>query len=180
LLEAAVGIGAGVAAGSLTLVAFGADSIIELLSAGLLLWRLGVELRQGEAFSEAIERTAARIGAALLMALALYVVASAGWSLWIGTGQAFSGPGLVLAVFAIPVMAGLAVRKRRLADALGSVELRADAAESMACLYLSAIVLISLAAQWAFGAWWIDGASALALTPFLIKEAREAWQGDDD
>jgi len=119
-------------------------------------------------------------GAVLLGALALYVVASAGWSLWVGTGQEFSLPGLVLAALAIPIMAGLAARKRRLADALDSGALRADAAESIACLYLSAVVLVGLVAQWAFGAWWIDGASALALTPFLLKEAREAWQGDDD
>jgi divalent metal cation (Fe/Co/Zn/Cd) transporter len=178
VVEAAVAIGSGVAARSLTLIAFGADSVIELLSACLLLWRLRVELRERENFSEATERTAGRAGAALLCALSLYVVASAAWSLWRRTGQEFSALGLVLALMAIPIMAVLATAKRRLAEAIGSAALRADAIESVACLYLSCVVVIGLLAQWAIGAWWIDGVSALVLTPFLIKEAHEAWVGD--
>jgi divalent metal cation (Fe/Co/Zn/Cd) transporter len=178
VVEAAVAIGSGVAARSLTLIAFGADSVIELLSAGLLLWRLRVELREREAFSEATERTAGRAGAVLLVALSLYVVASAAWSLWRRTGQEFSALGLALAMLAIPIMAVLATAKRRLAQAIGSAALRADAIESVACLYLSCVVVIGLLAQWAIGAWWIDGVSALVLTPFLIKEAHEAWAGD--
>ncbi len=166
LIEAAVAIGSGVAAHSLTLIAFGADSVVELLSGCLLLWRLSVELREGEELSEATERMAARIGALLLIAL--------------GTGQEFSAPGLILAVLAIPIMYTLAKAKRRIADAIGSAALRADAAESIACGYLSGVVVIGLLAQWVIGAWWVDGVSALALTPFLIKEAREAWEGEDD
>jgi divalent metal cation (Fe/Co/Zn/Cd) transporter len=180
LLEAAVAIVAGVAAHSLTLIAFAADSVIELLSACLLLWRLTVELRQGQAFSEAAEKAAARSGAVLLVALAIYVAASAAWSLRNGVGQEFSAPGFGLAILAIPIMAKLATAKRRLADALGSLALRADAAESIACLYLSAVVVIGLLAQGMIGAWWIDGVSSLALTPFLVREAHEAWRGDDD
>jgi divalent metal cation (Fe/Co/Zn/Cd) transporter len=178
VVEAAVAIGSGVAARSLTLIAFGADSVIELLSACLLLWRLRVELRERENFSEATERTAGRAGAVLLVALSLYVVASAAWSLWRRTGQEFSALGLALAMLAIPIMAVLATAKRRLAQAIGSAALRADAIESVACLYLSCVVVIGLLAQWAIGAWWIDGVSALVLTPFLIKEAHEAWAGD--
>jgi divalent metal cation (Fe/Co/Zn/Cd) transporter len=179
LIEAAVAIGAGAAAHSLTLIAFGADSVIELLSAGVLLWRLNAELRQGAAFSKATEKQAARAGALLLIALSVYVVASAAGALWSGTGQAFSAPGLVLALLAIPIMVVLAKAKGRIADAIGSAALRADAAESVACLYLSGVVVIGLLAQWALGAWWVDGVSALALTPFLIREAREAWEGED-
>jgi len=180
IVEAAVAIFSGVAAQSLTLVAFGADGVIELLSACLLLWRLGVELRQREEFSEATERAAGRVGAALLIALAVYIAGSAVWSLWQRTGQEFSALGLALAMLAIPIMAGLATAKRRLADAIGSAALRADAIESVACLYLSCVVVVGLLAQWAIGAWWVDGVSALALTPFLIKEAHEAWAGDAD
>ena len=180
VVEAAVAIGSGIAARSLTLTAFGVDSVIELLSACLLLWRLRVELRERETFSEATERTAGRVGAVLLGALSIYVVASAAWSLWLGAGQEFSALGLALALLAIPIMAVLATAKRRLADAIGSAALRADAIESAACLYLSCVVVISLLAQWAIGAWWIDGVGALALAPFLIKEAHEAWAGDAD
>src|SRR5438132_12328746 len=81
-IEALVAIGSGLVAGSLVLVAFGIDSLIELVSAGMLVWRLTVELRHGRAFAEALERTASRIGGALLFALAAYVVVSAGWKLW--------------------------------------------------------------------------------------------------
>jgi divalent metal cation (Fe/Co/Zn/Cd) transporter len=180
VVEAAVAIGSGIAARSLTLTAFGVDSVIELLSACLLLWRLRVELRERETFSEATERTAGRVGAVLLVALSIYVVASAAWSLGLGAGQEFSALGLALALLAIPIMGVLATAKRRLADAIGSAALRADAIESVACLYLSCVVVISSLAQWAIGAWWIDGVSALALAPFLIKEAHEAWAGDAD
>lgn len=180
VVEAAVAIASGLAAESLTLIAFGADSVIELLSASLLLWRLRVELRERENFSEATERTAGRAGAVLLVALSVYVVASAAWSLWRRTGQEFSAPGLALAMLAIPIMAVLASAKRRLAEAIDSAALRADATESVACLYLSCVAVVGLLAQWAIGAWWIDGVSALALTPFLIKEAHEAWAGDAD
>lgn len=177
--EAGIAIGSGIAARSLTLIAFGADSVIELLSALVLLWRLHAELRQGAEFAEATEKAAARIGAVLLTVLTIYVVASAVWSLWLGTGQTFSALGLALAACAIPVMSLLARQKRRIADAIGSAALRADAVESVACAYLAGVVMIGLAAQWAIGAWWVDSATALALTPFLLKEAHEAWAGED-
>ncbi len=176
LIEAAVAIGSGVAAHSLTLIVFGADSIIELLSACVLLWRLDIELRRGEEFAEKTDRQAAKVGAGLLIALTIYVVTSAAWSLWRGEGQEFSLVGVILAVTAIPIMYGLAMEKRRLADAIGSAALRADGAESMACGYLSGVVVIGLLAQLALGAWWIDAMTALALTPFLITESREAWE----
>ena len=101
-VEACVAIGSGFAAGSLTLMAFGIDSLIELASAAVLVWRLNVELRHGQTFAETAERTASRIGGALLFALAAYVVASAGWKLWMREGAEFSLPGLVITVLAIP------------------------------------------------------------------------------
>jgi divalent metal cation (Fe/Co/Zn/Cd) transporter len=178
-IEAAVAIGSGIAAKSLTLIAFGADSIIELLSAGVLLWRLISELRDGEELSQAAERRASKIGGALLLGLTLYVVASAAWSLWSGRGQEFSLPGLTLAVLAVPVMYFLARAKRRIADQIGSRALRADAAESIACGYLSLIVVVGLVTQAILGAWWVDGVSALVFVPFLVREAREAWASED-
>ena len=177
-VEAAVAVGTGMAAHSLTLLAFGADSIIELLSAGVLLWRLNVELRHGTAFSEGVEQRASTMGGALLVALTAYVIASAAWSLWRGEGQAFSLPGLLLAVVAMPVMSTLAKGKLRMARKMGSAALRADAAESIACLYLAAVVVVGQALQGLVNAWWLDGVSALALVPFLLREAYEAWQGD--
>ena len=175
VVEAAVAIGAGVAAGSLLLLAFGVDSLIELASAGLLLWRLSVELRRGRAFSETAERTAGRVGGVLLFALAAYVVASAAFSLWRHRGADFSLPGLALTAAAIPIMYVLAHRKLILADRLGSRALRTDAVESIACGWLSLVVVAGLAAQLAFGAWWTDAVASLAIVYFLVKEGREAW-----
>lgn len=179
-VEAVVAVRSGVAAGSLSLTAFGLDSVIELASAGVLIWRLSSELRDGRERSEAAERLARRIAGGLLLALAFYVVAAAGWSLWRGRGQAFSAPGLAVALLAIPIMLILAQRKRALAMELGSRALRADAAEGVACLWLSLVVIASLIAQLAFGAWWIDAAASLAIVWFLVKEGREALAGDDD
>jgi hypothetical protein len=92
-LEAVVAIGSGLAAQSLVLVAFGLDSLIELASAGVLVWRLIVELRHGQKFAEAAEQRAARIGGALLFALAAYVVLAAGWKLCSERAASFRRPG---------------------------------------------------------------------------------------
>ncbi len=132
-VETFVAIGSGIAAGSLTLTAFGIDSLIELASAAVLVWRLTVELRHGQAFAEDAERVASRIGAGLLFALAAYVVATAGWKLWTHQGAEFSLPGLIITVLAIPIMYFLSRRKLQVANALGSRALRTDAVESITC-----------------------------------------------
>ena len=178
-VEAAVGIGAGVAAGSLVLIAFGADSLIELASAGVLLWRLNVELRHGQRFAESAERTAARIGGTLLAALAVYVVASAAYKVWLGHGAEFSRAGLALTLVAIPLMYWLARRKLQIADALESRALRTDAVESITCGWLAFVVVAALIAQALIGAWWIDPLASLGIVWFLVREAREAWSGED-
>lgn len=178
LIEAAVAIGAGVAAGSVVLLAFGLDSIIELISAGVLIWRLSVELRRGQAFSENAERTASRIGGGLLFALAAYVVASACWSLRHRKGEDFSIAGFVLCLLAIPIMRYLANRKLAVAAQLGSRAMRADAIESISCGWLSMVVVISLATQALLGAWWVDPLGSLAIVWFLVKEGREAWKNE--
>jgi divalent metal cation (Fe/Co/Zn/Cd) transporter len=153
-VEAVVAIGSGLAAGSLVLTAFGLDSLIELASAGVLIWRLTVELRRGQAFSETAERSASRIAGGLLFALATYITIAAAWRLWARTGEAFSWPGLVVALAAIPSMRYLAHRKIAVAERLRSRALRADAMEAVTCGWLSVVVVVSLAAQWVVGAWW--------------------------
>ncbi len=177
-VEAAVALAAGAAAGSVTLVAFGTDSVIELISAGVLIWRLAVEHRRGQVFSEVAERSASRIGGALLFALATYVIAAVAWSLWTRHGQTFSWPGLAVTAAAIPIMAVLARRKLALADELASRALRADAVESITCGWLSFVAVLGLLAQLALGAWWIDAVTSLAIVWLLVKEGREAWRGD--
>src|SRR5690349_25105781 len=179
-VEATVAVASGIAARSITLVAFGLDSVIELASAGVLIWRLSHELRFGRELSEEVERIARRSAGGLLFALAAYVVGAAGWSLRRGEGEAFSWPGLAIALLSIPIMLMLSRGKLALADQLGSRALRADAAESVACLWLSLVVVVGLLAQLALGAWWIDAVTSLAIVWFLVKEGREAWEPEED
>jgi divalent metal cation (Fe/Co/Zn/Cd) transporter len=178
-VETAVAIGSGVAAGSLTLTAFGIDSLIELVSACLLVWRLSVELRHGQVFAESAERTASRIGGGLLFALAAYIVASAGWKLWTQEGAAFSLPGLIISVLAVPVMYFLSRRKLQVASVLGSRALRTDAVESITCGWLAFVVVGALVAQFFIDAWWIDPLASLGVVWFVIREGREAWEGEE-
>jgi divalent metal cation (Fe/Co/Zn/Cd) transporter len=179
LIEAAVAGWAGIEAHSLMLIAFGADSLIELASAGVLIWRLTVEIKHGRVFSERAEKVAGRIAGALLFALALYVVVSAGYGLLRRETAEFSTLGLVVTLLAVPVMYLLSNRKLKLAEALGSRALRADAAEAITCGYLSIVVVVGLAAQLIFRAWWIDPIASLVIVGFLVKEGREAWEDDD-
>ena len=128
-IEAVVASWSGFAAHSITLLAFGLDSVIELVSAGVLIWRLTVELKHGQHFSEEAEQRAGKIGSILLFALAAYVIISAGWGLWAKQGAEFSMPGLVVALAAIPIMYHLAKRKIAIAEKIGSRALRTDAVE---------------------------------------------------
>jgi divalent metal cation (Fe/Co/Zn/Cd) transporter len=178
VIEAAVAISSGAAAASVSLLAFGIDSLIELASACVLIWRLTVELRRGQVFAERAERVASRIAGGLLLALAAYVVVSAGRQLWAGTGQEFSRRGLAITALAMPVMYMLARRKIAVAEALGSRAMRADAMESVTCGWLSLVVLVGIVAQGLTGAWWIDAVASLGIVWFLVKEGREAWRDE--
>lgn len=179
LIEAAVAIWSGVEAASVSLLAFGVDSLIELASATVLIWRLTVELRRGQVFAESAEHAASRIAGGLLLVLAAYVVAAAGWKLWTRTGQTFSWPGFVVALLAMPVMAVLARRKIAIAEALGSRAMRADAMESVTCGWLSLVVVVGLVAEGLTSAWWIDAVTSLGIVGFLVKEGYESWGGED-
>ena len=129
---------------------------------------------------ESVEHRASRIGGALLFVLAAYVVVSAAFGLWRREGQEFSTSGLALAVLAIPVMWWLARAKMRVADQLGSRALRADAVESIACGYLSGVVVVGLLIQLLMPRWWwVDSVTSLAIALLLVKEGREAWEGED-
>ncbi len=177
-IEAIVGIVAGVTAGSLTVTAFGLDSVIELGSAAVLIWRLSAELHHGRAFPEAIEHRASRIAGLLLFVLAAYIIVAAAWRLWSREGGGFSPAGLIIAALAMPVMYLLARRKVAVAEQLRSRAMRADAAESIACLWLSLAVVVGQGAELAIGAWWVDPVASLAVLWFVLHEAREAWAGE--
>ncbi len=178
VVEAVVAFSSGVRANSVSLMAFGIDSLIEIVSALVLIWRLTVELRRGRHFAEEAERKASKLAGALLFALAIYVVIMAGWKFASHTGEAFSWPGLVVTVLAMPVMYVLASHKIAVAEALGSHAMRADAVESVTCGYLSLVVVVGLAVEALTGAWWVDAVTSLGVVWFLVKEGREAWSGE--
>jgi divalent metal cation (Fe/Co/Zn/Cd) transporter len=179
VIEALVAIASGVIAGSVPLTAFGLDSVIELVSAAVLIWRLTDELRRGEEFSRRAERIASRSGGVLLFVLAAYIVMAAAWSLWARHGGEFSVPGLIVAALAMPIMYVLARGKLALAGQLGSRAMRADAMESITCGWLSLVVVVGLIANALLGAWWVDAVTSLCIVGFVVREAREAWSGAD-
>lgn len=181
LVEAGVSIVAGIAAGSLLLIAFGIDSVIELISAGVLYWRLRKEadaqLTDAESV-EAVERKASRIAGYLLYALSLYVVGQAIYGLVHRHQAQASWAGIAVALVAAFGMPVLARAKIRVADAIGSRAMRADAMETFTCGYLSWILLGGLIANVLHPWWWLDSTASLVLVPMLIKEAQESISGD--
>ncbi len=178
VIEAVIAGVSGFAAHSLSLIAFGADSIIELASAGVLLWRLRTELLYVSRFSEEMERQASKIAGALLFLLAIYVALGIAADLGSHDGQEFSEAGFAIALLTIPVRYVLSSSKLRLADQIGSRALRADAFASVTCGYLSGTVVLGLLAQLLFAAWWVDDAASAVIVFLLIREGREAWTGD--
>lgn len=178
VIEACVSLWSSAGANSVSLRAFGIDSLIEIVSACVLIWRLTVELRHGQAFAEQAERRASRIAGGLLFGLAAYVVVASVLKLTTHAGEAFSLPGLIVTILAMPIMYLLARRKIAVAEALGSRAMRADAMESVTCGYLSLVVVVGLTVQALTGAWWVDAVTSLGIVWFLIQEGREAWTGE--
>jgi divalent metal cation (Fe/Co/Zn/Cd) transporter len=173
IAEAVLSLWAAFRAKSPALLAFGGDSAIELFSAVVVLWRF--QERNGKESGEAAEKRAARIAGILLMALALYVIAVACATLFGLTESSPSYLGIGVLIAATAVMPWLAWQKRRLATITESAALRADAAESMLCAYLSLVALLGLSARAWLHVSWADPIAALAATPFLLWEALRAW-----
>lgn len=179
IVEAVVAVSAGIAAGSLALVAFGFDSMIEVLSAWVVVWQFRGELRGG--YDRGRERTALRLIAVTFLVLAAYVVIETGRDLFVVDDEAGESiVGIVLAALSLAVMPTLAWAKRRTAAALSSPTLRADALEALLCAWLSAVLLAGLALNAAFGWWWADTVAAVAIAGLAVKDGMEAWHGDDD
>lgn len=174
-VEALVSVGAGVAAGSVALVAFGADSVIELISAGVLLRRLGLEQAGGSADSvETVERRATAVVGVLLCALALWVVASIGRDLLVRARPETSLVGLLLAAASVVVMPWIVATKRTVASRIGSAALKADAACGTVCAYMALTLLIGLGLRALYGWWWADPLAALGIVYFAVREGWEA------
>ncbi|HEU5377030.1 MAG TPA: cation transporter [Ktedonobacteraceae bacterium] len=174
-IEAAVAISVGFTTRSVSLQGFGLDSIVELIAGGILLWRLLVEQQGGSvARIEQAERRASWVTAISLFALAIYIGGESAFSFVTRTRPESSWWGVGLAVSAAVVMPLLWQGKRRVAKRIGSAALKADAACSVTCAYMSLTLLAGLALNRIFGWWWADPLAALALVSFLVQEGREA------
>lgn len=172
MVELLVAITSGFRSHSVALIAFGADSAIELISAVVVLRRFTMGAHA--------EERAAKISAFLLYALAVYIVAGAAYALWPGAAQeaASSVVGIALLLAASFVMPLLGRAKRRLATQTHSRSLGADAAQSNLCAYMSWIALAGLSVNLWFHLPWADSVAGLALLPIVLREAKEASRGN--
>jgi divalent metal cation (Fe/Co/Zn/Cd) transporter len=181
VIESAVSLGAGILAGSIALIAFGLDSVIELISAGILLWRLQMERRNvSDERVEHAERAASKVAGWSLLLLAVYVVLQSGYNLWTRASSAASLTGIMLAVAALVIMPVLVRVKLRVASAIDSPALRGDAASGIVCAYMAGTLLIGLVLRGAFGWWWADPAAALGIVYFIVREGVEALNAQDE
>lgn len=177
-LETFVGIAAGLAAGSVALLGFGLDSVVEASSAAVLIWRLKTEHSRNRTAEEA-ERRAIRLVAVAFFALAAYVGGRAVYDLIVQARPEESMVGIVLAAVSLVVMPVLAWLKRRAARDLDSRALQADARQTSLCTYISAFLLAGLAANSWLGWWWADPVAALAIALLAVREGRELWLTED-
>ncbi len=170
--EAAVALISGLLAGSVALVGFGLDSVIETVSAAILLWRFRQEHE-----SERRERMARRLVGICFLLLAAYVAEASIRALWIRAQPERSLPGILIAAAAMIVMPLLGRAKRRVAQQLGSRALHADSRQADFCAYLSAIVLAGLLVHALLGWWWADPAASLIMVPIIAREGLQSLQG---
>jgi len=175
LLEAAVALVSGAMAGSIALIGFGLDSLIESSSGGVLLWRLHADHDQQR--RERAERRALNLVGWSLLLLAAYVAAESIVSLVGREAQERSLPGIALAIASLIAMPLLARAKSRVASALGSSALQADSRQTDICAYLAAILLLGLFLNFTFGWWWADPVAGLVMVPLIAYEGSEALRG---
>lgn len=167
-LEAIIAIVSGAEAGSIALVGFGLNSIVEVSSAIVVVWQFsGADAER--------EQRALKLIAGSFFVLAAYVAGQAVWDLLARSEPSESVPGIVLAAFSLVVMPVLAIAKRRVGRRMSSRTVIADSGQTMLCSYLSAILLIGLVTNATLGWWWADPIAALAIA---VREGRAAWRGE--
>jgi divalent metal cation (Fe/Co/Zn/Cd) transporter len=172
--EATIAVAAGLAAGSIALVGFGADSLIEAVAGFVVLW-LFTGARRGSARAE---RRAQQLIAISFYALAAYVAVEAVRTLAGGDHPSVSWVGIGLAAFTAATMPPLAIAKARVGEALGSPATKSEGRQNMLCAYLSLGLLAGLGGNALLGWWWLDPLVALAIAAVAVREGRESWRGD--
>ena len=174
LVEFAIALGAGIAAGSVALVGFGLDSLIEVAAAGVVIWLFS----GGRGSSHAAERRAQQLIAASYALLVAYVAVEAVRDLVGAHHPAVSWVGIGLAAFTAPTMPLLARAKRNVGRQLNSSATVSEAGQNMLCAYLSVALLIGLLLNALAGWWWADPAAAIAIAALAAREGVESWRGE--
>lgn len=174
-LEGIIAVTAGAMAGSISLVGFGIDSLIEVTSGAALLWRMKAD--EDVSRRERIEKLSLRIVGVCFVALALYIAIDAAKTLLEKEAPQHSLVGIVLACVSLVVMPVLSRAKRQVAGQLNSAAMQADAKQTEFCTYLSAILLAGLLLNSLLGWWWADPLAALIMAPIIANEGREALSG---
>jgi len=174
-LEGLVGLVAGALTGSVSLVAFGVDSFIEVTSGTTLLWRMSVDADVQR--RERNEKLSLRIVGGCFLVLAVYVTYEAAADLRRKSAPEHSIPGIVLACVSLIVMPILSRAKKNIGKALGSAAMNADARQTDFCIYLSAILLAGLVLNAVLGWWWADPVAALSMVPIITKEGFDGVKG---
>ena len=172
VIEAIIALVAGTVASSAALVAFGLDSIVEVLSAAAVAWQFSAK------DPESREKVALRVIAFSFFALAAYVIVDTVLSLFGGMDAEPSPVGIVLAAVSLVIMPGLSWFERRTGRELGSATAIADSKQTLLCAYLSAALLLGLLLNSLLGWAWADSVAALVIAGWAIKEGLEAWRGD--
>jgi divalent metal cation (Fe/Co/Zn/Cd) transporter len=174
LIEFGIAIGAGIAAGSIALVGFGADSFIEGVSGFVIVWLFTGSRLQ----SETAERRAQQLVAASYFVLASYITVESVRTLTGGHHPQTSWLGIGLAAFTAPTMPLLARAKRNVGRQLNSSATVSEASQNMICAYLSVALLVGLLANALAGWWWADPSAALVIAAVAVHEGRESWRGE--
>ena len=177
VIEAIASVSFGLRAGSIALVGFGLDSVIEVLSAMILVWRLSHKGTLKEEIKK--DKKALFFVGITFFLLAAYIGFESVMKLGRGEKPQESLAGVIIATLSVLIMPSLGLAKRKIARQIGSKALEADAMETIICSYLSGVLLAGLALNWLFGWWWADPVAGLAMIYFLVKEGREAVSGDD-
>jgi divalent metal cation (Fe/Co/Zn/Cd) transporter len=174
-VEGLVAIGAGMLAGSISLVGFGIDSFIEVTSGSVLLWRMSADADVHR--RAAAEKRALRLVGVCFLLLAAYIAYESATDLLAKRAPEHSVPGIILACVSLIVMPLLSRAKRKAGHALGSAAMHADAKQTEFCTYLSTILLLGLLLNSFFGLWWADPLAAIIMVPIIAKEGVEGLQG---
>jgi divalent metal cation (Fe/Co/Zn/Cd) transporter len=174
--EAVLALSAGVIAGSISLVGFGLDSVVEVSASLVLTWRLAAERRDG--CTQETDRRATRAIALSFAALAGYVGVEAARQLAAGDEPDATAIGIALTAVSLVVMPFLARAKHRVAPLLGSRAQVAEANQTRLCAFMSAVVLVGLLANAVLGWWWTDPLAGLGIAGLAAVEAVRTWRAE--